>query len=414
MAEYVIQGETLTEIADAIREKKYKKSEYTQLEYIESNGTQYIDTGYYVTSEKLKIVSRFMLTELRTWAALWGVEGSVDKTLALTPMLDGLNNMTFYSGSSTQRGAIPVTTGEVYNLTCQTINGAITYQCNGTTGSATAEGALCKTDSFYVFTLNSASDAGALSQASKMRLYSFQMYDNDVLVRDLVPCVRTDGILGLYDLANDVFYTNAGTGSFTAGSAVGSIEDEPVPIPTTSMAAEILSIETGINPTGTKAISTNGTHDVAAYANAQVNVSLSSLLPIGMEAVTSWLFTPDSDFYNPSEAWSLEHKLGVTPNFYAVFASNTAFKNGYYNGAIMSITAIAHQHRYNNASNAAIATYTYFGKDGTIENIWNNSTTMSSYFDNKRIHIWVSNDNLILRKGVTYRVVVGRFNNLGG
>ena len=248
MAEYVIQGETLTEIADAIREKKYKKSQYTRLEYIESNGTQYIDTGYYVTSEKLKIVSRFMLTELKTWAALWGIEGSADKTLALTPLLNGSNNLTFYSGSSSQRGAIPVTTGKVYNLTCQTINGAITYDCNGVTGTTTADGALCKTDSFYIFTLNSANDEGILSQASKMRLYSFQMYDNDVLVLDLVPCVYTDGTLGLYDLVNEVFYTNMGTGTFAAGAEVGIIQDELVPIPTTSMAEEILALGTSWTP----------------------------------------------------------------------------------------------------------------------------------------------------------------------
>lgn len=264
MAEYVIQGETLTEIADAIRTKRPQKSEYTQLEYIESSGTQYIDTGYFITSEKLKIVARFMLTELKAWAAIWGVEGTEDETLALTPLLNGSNNLTFYSGGSSGRGAIPVTAGVVYDLACQTVDGAISYECNGVTGTATAEGTLCKTDSFYVFTLNSAKDSDVLGQASKMRLYSFQMYDNDVLVRDLVPCRRADGTLGLYDLTAKTFYTNAGTGAFTAGADVGAIEAEPVLIPTTSMAAEILAIEGGGSTGGatvqreTGRISTNG------------------------------------------------------------------------------------------------------------------------------------------------------------
>lgn len=297
MSEYVIQGETLTAIADAIRAKKNKKREYTQLEYIESSGTQYIDTGYTITSENLKIVARFMLTELKYWAATWGVEGNEDKTLALTMLLNGSNNLTFYSGSSSQRGAIPITVGTVYDLTCQTIDGAITYTYNGVTGTpATAEGNLCKTKSFYVFTLNSSKYSETINQASKMRLYSFQMYDNDVLVLDLLPCSTTDGTLGLYDLVNEVFYTNAGTGTFTAGSAVGSIEDEPVPIPTTSMAAEILSIETGITPSGTLDIGLNGTHNVSQYEYAKVSITPKLQEKAVTPQATEQMVRPDSGY----------------------------------------------------------------------------------------------------------------------
>ncbi len=47
------------------------------------------------------------------------------------------------------------------------------------------------------------------------------MYDNGTLVRDFIPCYRKqDGVIGMYDLANDVFYTNAGTGTFLKGANV--------------------------------------------------------------------------------------------------------------------------------------------------------------------------------------------------
>lgn len=42
----------------------------------------------------------------------------------------------------------------------------------------------------------------------KGKMYSFQVYDNGTLVRDLVPCIRdNDNTVGAYDLVNDVFYT---------------------------------------------------------------------------------------------------------------------------------------------------------------------------------------------------------------
>ena len=42
-----------------------------------------------------------------------------------------------------------------------------------------------------------------------------QIYENDILVRDFIPCIRKqDNKPGLYDIVNNVFYTNQGTGEF--------------------------------------------------------------------------------------------------------------------------------------------------------------------------------------------------------
>ena len=46
----------------------------------------------------------------------------------------------------------------------------------------------------------------------QMRCYSFKIYDNDILVRDYIPCVRkSDNKPGLYDKVSKTFFTNAGT-----------------------------------------------------------------------------------------------------------------------------------------------------------------------------------------------------------
>ena len=53
-----------------------------------------------------------------------------------------------------------------------------------------------------------------------MRLYSAKIYDSGTLVRNFIPCKNDNNVVGLYDLVNDVFYRNAGTGTFTAGNEV--------------------------------------------------------------------------------------------------------------------------------------------------------------------------------------------------
>ena len=54
---------------------------------------------------------------------------------------------------------------------------------------------------------------------SKAKFFSGQIQQNGILVRDFLPATRdSDMKPGLYDLQNDVFYTNSGSGAdFTWG-----------------------------------------------------------------------------------------------------------------------------------------------------------------------------------------------------
>ena len=57
------------------------------------------------------------------------------------------------------------------------------------------------------------------------KIYSVKVYDDNILIRDLVPCYRKfDNVIGMLDLVNNVFYANAGSGKFLKGNNVNNYD----------------------------------------------------------------------------------------------------------------------------------------------------------------------------------------------
>ena len=74
-------------------------------------------------------------------------------------------------------------------------------------------------NNIFLFTCNSGGIADNRMMIGK--IYACKIWDNEVLIRDLIPCYRiSDNVIGLYDIVNDVFYTNSGTGTFSKGADV--------------------------------------------------------------------------------------------------------------------------------------------------------------------------------------------------
>ena len=53
-----------------------------------------------------------------------------------------------------------------------------------------------------------------------VKCYSASIYDNDVLTRDLVPCLDNDENPCLYDKITGKTFYNKGTGEFIAGAEI--------------------------------------------------------------------------------------------------------------------------------------------------------------------------------------------------
>ena len=183
---------------------------YQEVEYIESSGTQYIDTGYKPTSNNLRIACEFEYTADHSASSVFGSESSGQYSIVPWGAPE------FYVGSSTQLLAQTTALNTKYLLDAHANAGTLTVSLNGTTNSASYSGSILTTVNMGIF-CNIV--AGVASQFCSMKLYAMYIYDNGNLVRDFVPCYRkSDNVAGLYDLVNNVFYTNAGSGVFAVGA----------------------------------------------------------------------------------------------------------------------------------------------------------------------------------------------------
>lgn len=182
-------------------------NEYRALEYIESTGTQYIDTGYIpqigdvynITFQPLALNKNQVYFGSRTTGD-W--EHSMDQVFfnqSNNNAINAGNKLLFFSGINiTYYSTISLT--EIYNYNLEISNG--NYNGNSL-------------KSLYIFALN---NSGNVVANSNIRLYRLRIYNNDNLIRYFIPVVRkSDNTVGLYDEVNDVFYTNNGTGEFIKG-----------------------------------------------------------------------------------------------------------------------------------------------------------------------------------------------------
>ena len=199
---------------------------YYLLEYIQSSGTQYINTGY-IDTQNTGYELKFLATSASNNDGFIGsLSGSVGHAIR------------YYSSKWTVRWASinneygSFSTNTLYTLQAN-YNNSKNVVANGTTIYSNLPNANTNIPSF-IFAQNNASSAQYIS---KLRVYSCKITDGQTLVRNFVPAQRkSDNVIGLYDLVNDVFYTNAGSGTFTAGHIIDVLAN---PIGSASASVEL-------------------------------------------------------------------------------------------------------------------------------------------------------------------------------
>lgn len=189
--------------------------EYQEVEYLQSSGTQYINTG--VNTPSTRWGFEIDMTPLNpvgsTGYAIFGQKLANSNEWHLNCWFGnaGYNGTLFLKGNRypakmTQnvRQKLLLKHGVFINA-----EGAEYTVINQAVGDLPV----------YIFCVN---NNNAAAEFSSVRLYNFKIYDTtDALVSNLYPCYRiADSVAGLWDAQRSVFLTNSGSGSFTVGADV--------------------------------------------------------------------------------------------------------------------------------------------------------------------------------------------------
>lgn len=215
-------------------------SDYQLVEYISSDGTaQYIDTGVspsdylnalriegdmaWNTSPAGTSTSQFLFgtgyyssTQTSRRTICVGYNQALDTSH--TTYLNG----TYVGTGVTFTGSSLDTTRRVYGI--DQVDKLYIYGDQTQAFTTTVNGNLSRSIVIFAFR-NSSSSGVPVARFANAKCYGFKIYASGTLIRDLVPARRiSDSALGMYDKVNDAFYTNAGTGDFTAGGNLYAIE----------------------------------------------------------------------------------------------------------------------------------------------------------------------------------------------
>ena len=177
---------------------------YTALEYIQSSGTQYIDTGRKLTQDSDITIDFKLINNNKSVGILGSRESARKNNLAM--FRDGglfvgdfseYPKYRFNANSSFNRTKIRM------NKTGVLVNGVLNTSWSGVANFETPTNGL-------IFDVGNNNWTG---NKAVMQLYSY----TDGNAQKLVPCLDTEGVPCMYDLVSQKPFYNAGTGSFTWG-----------------------------------------------------------------------------------------------------------------------------------------------------------------------------------------------------
>lgn len=206
--------------------KSLLPSEYQQVEYLESSGTQYINTGVYVTPDYTIEVEFLLAQRKATWDTLFGTRNgsqarftarwanSTNGKLGVHRSSAKTTNYESIDDSNATKSAVTSTWHTIKLAKREyTFDGVLRKTFSSTTNTATFP---------YPIFLFALCNAGSPADYGYFRITQAKIWDNnDMLVREYIPCYRkSDKVAGMYDVVNGVFYTNKGSGSFKLGGNV--------------------------------------------------------------------------------------------------------------------------------------------------------------------------------------------------
>ena len=184
----------------------------TPIEYIQSSGTQYINSNF-IPKATTRTIMKAEPMSWSAWSAFFGTRNATSPTasqayIAAIPAATLYRSDYFGSSLTAETPTVMQVTNIDKNKNICSFNNIIITNTSSTVNATT---------NMFLLALN---DVGTAKYFLNAKLYSCQIYDGNTLVRDFIPIKTTTNIYGLWDKVNKAFYKNAGTGAFTGGPAV--------------------------------------------------------------------------------------------------------------------------------------------------------------------------------------------------
>ena len=186
----------------------YKERPIT-VDYIESTGTQYIDTGI-IPNSNTKVEVKFMATTTNNTGIFGARESMETYGYLLWGYLGGQMRFDYNADSYTPTFVNNISHNTIYTVTKDKNLNYI----NGVQQASQSEKIFECPVSMYLFGINGNSTADIISPC---KIYYCKIYDNDSLLRDFIPAIDPNGVVCLYDKVSKTYFYNKGTGNFKVG-----------------------------------------------------------------------------------------------------------------------------------------------------------------------------------------------------
>ena len=195
-------------------------SDYQAVEFIQSTGTQWIDTGVKANLNTKAEMEVALVSKGSTSGniGIFGTQATSDQNTSVFAINTNSGQSyifaQFDSVSRTAVSNLSFVLGTKYKFTLSK-NG---WYYNTTLGATwTNPTSFTTTYNIALFRENGSNNYAF----SNSKYYYCKIWDNETLVRYFIPCKRiSDNKAGMYDLVNGVFYTDAAGGNFTAGDNI--------------------------------------------------------------------------------------------------------------------------------------------------------------------------------------------------
>ena len=192
--------------------------EFQEVEYIESTGTQYIDTGI-VGESGVYVQCKIEMMEIQEGCIIGARSGGV----RYSPIHIYQEVFGFGNGSSWVASTYKPVINTIYEIQSSIKSTSQSFSINGSTVISKNENSQNNTNlNMFLFAMNT---DGTNRLSSKFRLYNMIIANTlGQVVRNFVPCYRvSDRATGLYDLLSKEFFPNLGSGEFLLGENKGNI-----------------------------------------------------------------------------------------------------------------------------------------------------------------------------------------------